>query len=76
MPPQGTAIDNLVNKEDIEDYFDNLAVDTTILDDDKAVIVRKKEITWKALERLQAVHQGEAQSMCADPPRGRRNVGN
>ena len=49
VPPQGTAIDNLVNKEDIEDYFDNLAVDQTILYDNKAVIVRKKEITWKAL---------------------------
>ena len=29
VSPQGTAIDNLVNKDDLEDYFDNLAVDAT-----------------------------------------------
>ena len=29
VPPQGTAIDNLINKEDIEDYFDNLAAAAT-----------------------------------------------
>ena len=28
-----------------------------------------------ALERLQAVRQGEAQGMRADPPLGRKNVG-
>ena len=29
VPPQGTAIDNLVNKEDIKDYFDNLSAAAT-----------------------------------------------
>ena len=28
--PQGTTIDDLVNKDDLEDYFDNLATATTI----------------------------------------------
>ena len=29
VAPQGTAIDDLVNKDDLEDYFDNLAADAT-----------------------------------------------
>ena len=27
--PQGTAIDDLVNKDNLEDYFDNIAADAT-----------------------------------------------
>ena len=28
-PPERTTIDNLVNKDDLEDYFDNLAAAAT-----------------------------------------------
>ena len=37
MAPQGTTIDNLVNKDDLEDYFDNLATAVTTK---KAVLVQ------------------------------------